>query len=72
MGLKIPDLKPCPYCGGTAYIDILMGTPHIRAHHKKNCCMKPDTWLLASEPMSKQTKAWNMRPKERKFTKWDK
>lgn len=61
MGLKIPDLKPCPYCGGSAYIDILMNHQYIKAHHSKKCLMKPDTWFMSSEPLSKQVKAWNMR-----------
>lgn len=66
MGYNLPNLKPCPYCGGSAYIDIFMGHQVIRAHHKKNCLMSPDTWLMSSQPLRKQTKAWNMRPKERK------
>lgn len=61
MGLKLPDLKPCPYCGGSAYIDVLMGKQFLSAHHSKKCLMRPDTWLLSSESLKKQIKAWNMR-----------
>lgn len=61
METKI-NLKPCPYCGGSAYIEIFStGTPYISAHHKKNCQLKPDTWLMSSKTLKKQIKAWNMR-----------
>lgn len=65
---KLPDLKSCPYCGGSAYIDILMGKQYIRAHHTRKCKLRPDTWLLSSEKLSKQIKAWNQRPKEKTST----
>lgn len=61
MHQKIPDLKPCPFCGGSAYIDILMGDVYVTAHHTNRCLMKPDTWLLSGKPLRKQIKAWNMR-----------
>lgn len=54
-------LEPCPYCGGRAYIDVLFDKPYINAHHSKKCKMRPDTWLLSSEPLKKQIKAWNKR-----------
>ncbi len=63
MGMKLPDLKSCPYCGGSAYIDILKGNQYINAHHSKKCLMRPDTWLMSSNPLTKQIKAWNMRKK---------
>lgn len=56
------NLKPCPFCGGIAYIDVFStGTPYVSAHHTKKCKMHPDTWLLATEPLKKQIKAWNTR-----------
>lgn len=58
---NLPDLKPCPYCGGSAHIDILMGNQYVKAHHTKKCAMKPNTWLISSKPLRKQIKAWNMR-----------
>lgn len=61
--MKLPELKPCPYCGGSAYIDILQGNQYINAHHSKKCLMRPDTWLMSSNPLTKQIKAWNMRKK---------
>lgn len=66
MGLVLPKIKECPYCGGHAFIDIQMDTPYINAYHAKKCLMKPDTWLISSEPLTKQIKAWNMRPKDKK------
>ena len=58
---NLPDLKSCPYCGGSAYIDILMGCQYITARHRKQCAMKPDTWLMSNQPIRKQIRAWNMR-----------
>lgn len=54
-------LKPCPFCGGEAEIAVLMGTRYINANHKRNCIIKPDTWLQSSMPIKKQIKAWNRR-----------
>lgn len=54
-------LKPCPFCGGEAEIAVLMGTRYINANHKRNCIIKPDTWLQSTMPIKKQIKAWNRR-----------
>ena len=61
MMYDLPDLKPCPCCGGSAFIDILMGHQYIRAHHSRRCKMKPSTWLMSNERLGKQIRAWNMR-----------
>lgn len=53
-------LKPCPFCGGEAYISTVL-KPHIDCFHTKKCKMRPDTWLLSSESLKKQIKAWNRR-----------
>ena len=53
-------LKPCPFCGGEAYISMVL-KPHIDCFHTKKCKMRPDTWLLSSESLKKQIKAWNRR-----------
>ena len=55
-------LKPCPYCGGSAYIEVFpTGTPYISAHHAEKCEMKPDTFLKSALSLKKQIKAWNQR-----------
>ena len=69
MGVKLPDLKPCPYCGGHAYIDISFGKPHVMAHHTKKCLIRPDTWLISNESLSKQIKAWNRRKEKQMLFK---
>ena len=53
-------LKPCPFCGGEAYISMQL-RPHIECFHKRSCRMQPNTWLISLEPLKKQIKAWNMR-----------
>ena len=56
------ELKPCPFYGGKAYIDTFGGNMYIDAFHKRNCIVKPDTFLCAhSMPIKKQIKAWNSR-----------
>lgn len=57
---NMPKLKPCPFCGEHAYIDICLGNMYITAHHK-NCAMAPNTWLISNESIRKQVKAWNSR-----------
>lgn len=55
------ELKPCPFCGGKAYIDTFGGW-HIDAFHKKNCLVEPSTFLIHSNTrIEKQIKAWNRR-----------
>lgn len=53
-------LKPCPFCGGEAYISMHL-KPHIECFHKRNCKIRPNTWLMSSYSLRKQIKAWNMR-----------
>lgn len=55
------ELEPCPFCGGEAVIRSQMGNFYILPIHKKNCVVKPDTWLISSLPINKQIKAWNRR-----------
>ena len=53
-------LKPCPFCGGKAYIDVFGDKEFITAIHKKNCIIQPDTYLC-SVGIRKQINAWNRR-----------
>ena len=59
--MKKPELKPCPFCGGKAYIADLNGGWYVTAHHKDKCNIRPDTWLMSNAPIKKQIKAWNRR-----------
>jgi len=55
-------LKPCPFCGGEAYIRVVMQTPYITAFHKKSCKIEPNTWLFALDTdIYKQVEIWNKR-----------
>ena len=55
-------LKPCPFCGGEAYVSAINDTEYVRCNHKKNCIVKPDTWLSAlNVSLRKQVNAWNRR-----------
>lgn len=60
------ELKPCPFCGGESVIRILMGAEYIAPIHKKNCAIRPDTWLQSDLPIKKQIKAWNRRAEDGK------
>ena len=55
------ELKPCPYCGGEAFIREQFGNFYITANHKKNCLVSPNTWLMSNKNIKKQIKSWNMR-----------
>ena len=55
-------LKPCPFCGGRAYIADTFNQYHIDCYHNKNCIAAPNTWLRHSGlSLSKQIKLWNKR-----------
>lgn len=61
----IREIKPCPFCGGSGTIKCGMdGRLYISAEHKKDCFVHPDTWLMSTESLKKQLKAWNLRPKK--------
>lgn len=57
----MPKLKPCPFCGGKAYIADLRGGYYVTANHKDKCVVRPDTWEASNAPIKKQIKAWNRR-----------
>lgn len=54
-------LKPCPFCGAKAYVDVLMDHEYVRCEHKKNCIVNPNTWLKSDLSIRKQVNAWNRR-----------
>lgn len=65
VNLDRVNLKPCPYCGGEAYIAFFNGrNPYIDCKHTKKCYMRPSTFLMSAERLSKQIKAWNMREED--------
>ena len=61
MNMDYVDIKPCPFCGGRSYIDVVFNQPFVNAHHTKKCKIRPNTWLQARLPLKKQIKAWNLR-----------
>ena len=55
------ELKPCPFCGGEGIIKCY-GSFYVTANHKKDCFLKPDTYLCSIDvSIKKQIKAWNRR-----------
>ena len=58
----IEKLRPCPYCGGRAYVNtMLRPTVYIDCEHDKNCKSRPTTWLESNEKLIKQAEMWNER-----------
>lgn len=60
MGSKV-FLKPCPFCGGEAYIAETMNKLHIDCNHTKDCGMTINTWLISGRSLQEQIKIWNTR-----------
>ena len=56
-----PLLRPCPYCGGEAYISEQQNSVYIDCDHKKKCMTRPSTWSQSALPLSRQIIGWNMR-----------
>ena len=54
--INIKELKPCPFCGGTAYIKVMLGNFYIDCFHTKKCLVKPNTWLSSDNKIEKQIK----------------
>lgn len=55
------ELKPCPFCGGEAFIEVFSDHEYVACDHKKNCIVEPDTWLKSDMTIRKQVNAWNRR-----------
>ena len=61
MDKFLDELKPCPFCGGRAYIQSLFGKLYVTAAHDTKCLVHPDTFLVSEKSLKKQVKAWNRR-----------
>lgn len=55
------ELKPCPFCGGDAYIKLTHGNFWIDCFHNKDCLIKTNTWLYSSHNIKEQIEKWNRR-----------
>lgn len=59
------ELKPCPFCGAKAFIDVLCDREYVTCKHLNKCLIRPNTLDLASS-IRKQINAWNRRDGEQK------
>ena len=60
MGSRV-YLKPCPFCGGEAYIAETFNKLHIDCNHTASCGMTINTWLISDKDLQEQIKIWNTR-----------
>ena len=65
MGNRI-YLKPCPFCGGDAYIAETMNKLYIDCNHTNDCMLTLNTWLISSKNLQEQIKYWNTRYSKQK------
>ena len=54
-------LKPCPFCGGRAYITETFQKMHINCEHTSECICRTGTWLSSNLPLETQIRRWNER-----------
>ena len=59
--MKQPDLKPCPFCGGEAYVADLRYGQYVTCHHTDECHIRPDSHPFSGAKIEEQIKAWNRR-----------
>jgi hypothetical protein len=67
--MKMNELKPCPFCGAGAFIDVFLDTEYVNVEHHSMCIIKPTTWTAAYAdelPLKFQIKAWNRRAEDGK------
>ena len=63
------ELKPCPFCGGGAFVDVYMDTEYVNVDHHPQCLPRPTTWDAAwygEVPLKIQIKNWNWRAEDGK------
>lgn len=59
-------LKPCPFCGGAAYVALTLGSLHIACNHDGSCGPRPSTWFDSDKSIYTQIKIWNQRVENKK------
>jgi hypothetical protein len=54
-------LKPCPFCGGGAFVDVYMDMEFVNVIHEPTCFVCPTTWNISNAPLKMQIEVWNRR-----------
>ncbi len=61
ISTEVKEIKPCPFCGGSAYINHSLNSIYIECYHTKYCVARPNTWFNSSEDIYTQINKWNRR-----------
>ena len=59
------EARPCPYCGARAQVRELMDREYVDCNHEP-WCLGPNTWMISSQPLFRQLRAWNRRAEDNK------